>query len=723
MPPSHSHLRGAPLRFLMSLCSVVPTIAATNTAPVPGVTTAPDWSKLGALAQKIAAKGYSGDKLAGYTAGICDANSLGTGDAAVVLAMVQDLPASQAASAPAAATAQAAAPGAKPAPTTEAAAPTNPSVVQFDPAPAGLSPQTVRITVKLSNAAAADTVAYTLDGTKPKAPGVQPPFAVLVPALGALTLHAIPFKGANQVDDGLSATYSIPPTGNTTLDNLRAKYPRAVINPLDDLAERIKQHVLDQKIPLRNSAAINRFVNGELENLDLNPTGVIRVKPSSQMGGYIRAYVRANLQAPASIPVTAKSDDLLRSSGLDAEGRPNTAEEAMINDEASYAAQPPVGTATGTGDQTGAPSQPGAKSGAANPSQPSGGAAGNDSGNGVLTGGIPDGAMLASGKFQIGSTLKLYSANLFQGRAYLFQYPDSFNIELTSSLPGSAPNEASSTEYGDAELSIPDGGALNLRIGLLSSIAQTRGLFGHSRADYMLPNSGVAIYADRADSYDRYYFDGGNPSDANNPASKLDIETGRLLFYFRDGFDAKLIYRGGNASAPAASANVATVSSNFGDYGTSFGYYLGLGMDGGLFGQQATFFGKESGDFRGEIFSEYQIVDRNSLFNATYVSATQSADGTATPASYLYGGLYPKVATMYLSNSMQSVVPVANFKYPSPDVATVGANFSLNLSNNVSIGLTGALPIGGCRGYMGKTLLGSVTIKSLGATPPSSSNP
>jgi hypothetical protein len=341
---------------------------------------------------------------------------------------------------------------------------------------------------------------------------------------------------------------------------------------------------------------------------------------------------------------------------------------------------------------------------------------------------------LASGKIQVGSDLKLLSANLFQGRAFFFN-GDAANVALTSSLPAAVPNPATSTEYGDAEFELPDGGALNFRVGFLSSLFQTKGFRIHlpwvedayPGADYFLPNSGVPIYADRAESYDRYYFAGGNTMNPNDPGDELEISNPVGLFYIRDGFDAKLIYRGGNATAPATSANVVTPSSSFGDYGTSFGYYFGAGLDGGLYGPLDSR-SSPIGNYRVELLSEFQIVDRNSLFNATYVPATTSSAGVLTPASFTYGGLYPKIASMYARNTAQVAEPVPDFKYPDPELLSVGGAFTMKITNNISIGLVAAWPLGGSRGFMGKTLLGSISITSLSSssttpTPGSSTKP
>jgi hypothetical protein len=336
------------------------------------------------------------------------------------------------------------------------------------------------------------------------------------------------------------------------------------------------------------------------------------------------------------------------------------------------------------------------------PAAPTGAAVGT-------TNGTSNGSTLSSAKVQVGSDLKLVTGNLFSGRIYAFGKLNYLNATLTSSLPATIPNLQTSTEYGDAEIETPDGGLLNLRIGALSSLLQNKGILSYfPKADYFLPNSGVPIYGDRSQSYDRYYFNGGETVDGN-PYSELKISTGGVLIYMRDGVDIKLINRGLNSTAPASGSSTITPSSNLGDYGGAAGYYFAMGIDGGLYGQGETLFNTDTptGTFRLEGLAEYQYTDEESLFNYTTVAANGS-----TPASTNYGGLYPNYYKLYKT-----------LKNPGPDAVSLGARFVLNITNSLSFDITAMWPMGGERHFMGKTLLGGFTITSPNAGGSDNSTP
>jgi len=415
-------------------------------------------------------------------------------------------------------------------------------------------------------------------------------------------------------------------------------------------------------ISVKNKIELNREVDRELR-LETSPV----VQKGSAAEAYVENKVSAQLDPPPITPATKVTDAVVTQAGVPPAGLPSDAQAQLAALEST--------------------STPGAAPSSTTPASPAAVAApASTKTTGSTTtgvgGGSADSSTLASAKIQVGSNIKLVTATLFQGRSYFFN--STLNGEVTSSLPAAVPSEQTNTEYGDAEMETPDGGILNLRMGVLTTLADNKGIpflrgnvFGDCKpADYLLPGSGVTLYGDRGQSYDRYYFAGGDTIDDGND-SALDIADGKILFYFRDGADLKTIYRGSNATLPSGAGNI-TPSSHTSDYGAAGGYYLGFGCDGGLFSQGQTLTGTSSpaGTFRAEALATWQYTDKDSV-----------------------EALYPNAA------------------HPKFTSAAAGGQCVINITNNLAFDVTVMWPLGGANRYMGTTLLGGFSISSNKAAP------
>lgn len=289
--------------------------------------------------------------------------------------------------------------------------------------------------------------------------------------------------------------------------------------------------------------------------------------------------------------------------------------------------------------------------------------AGGAKGETALKTGTPDANVASAAKIQIADSLKLLTAHLFQGRAYLWGRP--WNLEITSSVPASSVDPTTSTTYSDTQLQLPDGGPLNIRIGLLSNLFNLK-----ARQVYFESDSGVPIYGDRGDEYDRYYFFGNHDlsvGSGESQVTKKEISVGDALIYLRDGIDLKMIYRakiaaGANATTPG------TASNKPGDYGLAAGYYVAVGFDGGLFDHNKNLADTSTGNYRLEALFMTQITDKRSL-----------------------SLLYP------------------NATNPSNKSMAVGGRAVFVLTNHINLDVQAMWPVGGSHGYMGQTLLGGFT--------------
>lgn len=273
-----------------------------------------------------------------------------------------------------------------------------------------------------------------------------------------------------------------------------------------------------------------------------------------------------------------------------------------------------------------------------------------------------DTSVISGTKIQVSDSLKLVTTSLFAGRAYLWDKP--WSLEVTSTLPGSTIDPSTSTTYSDAELQLPDGGILNIRIGLLSNLLNLLG----QRQDYFEAGAKVPIYGDRASEYDRYYFNGGDPVTVGDKLLKK-ISAGEALIYFRDGLDFKGIFRPTVTSATATTPAGNTPSTKVGDYSVGIGYYAALGFDGGLFSQQQTLEGADSGNYRLEGLVTGQWVD----------ARTKRV-------------LYPNAAD------------ASDFSF------AVGGRFVIVLTNHLNLDLQVLWPVGGTRRYMERTLIGGFSL-------------